>query len=47
MASQPRRAASSFLALRQIVGEVLSRIHHERLGPDVRGDISLYRGAPA
>ena len=38
-------AASSFLALRQIVGEVLSRIHQERLGPDVRGDISLYRGA--
>ncbi len=38
-------AAGSFLALRQIVGEVLSRIHHERLGPDVRGDISLYRGA--
>jgi RNA polymerase sigma-70 factor (ECF subfamily) len=38
-------AAGTFLALRQIVGEVLSRIHQERLGPDVRGDISLYRGA--
>jgi len=38
-------AASSFLWLRQIVGEVLLRIHQQRLGPDVRGDISLYRGA--
>jgi RNA polymerase sigma-70 factor (ECF subfamily) len=37
--------ASSFLWLRQIVGEVLLRIHEQRLGPDVRGDISLYRGA--
>ena len=46
LSGQPAAApASSFLALRQIVGEVLSRIHHERLGPDVRGDISLYRGA--
>jgi RNA polymerase sigma-70 factor, ECF subfamily len=37
--------ATSFLWLRQIVGEVLLRLHQERLGPDVRGDISLYRGA--
>jgi RNA polymerase sigma-70 factor, ECF subfamily len=35
----------SFLWLRQIVGEVLLRLHEQRLGPDVRGDISLYRGA--
>ncbi len=38
-------APGSFLRLRQIVGEVLLRIHQQRLGPDVRGDISLYRGA--
>ena len=38
-------AAEPFLWLRQIVGEVLLRIHQERLGPGVRGDISLYRGA--
>ncbi len=38
-------AAAAFLWLRQITGEVLARLHHERLGPDVRGDISLYRGA--
>ena len=44
-ASRPGRAAGSFLWLRQIVGEVLQRIHQQRLGPDVRGDISLYRGA--
>jgi RNA polymerase sigma-70 factor, ECF subfamily len=37
--------AGSFLWLRQIVGEVMQRIHQQRLGPDVRGDISLYRGA--
>jgi RNA polymerase sigma-70 factor (ECF subfamily) len=37
--------AGTFLSLRQVVGEVLQRIHQERLGPDVRGDISLYRGA--
>jgi RNA polymerase sigma-70 factor (ECF subfamily) len=37
--------AGSFLWLRQIVGEVMARIHEQRLGPDVRGDISLYRGA--
>ena len=37
--------ADAFLWLRQITGEVLARLHHERLGPDVRGDISLYRGA--
>jgi RNA polymerase sigma-70 factor, ECF subfamily len=36
---------ASFLGLRQIVGEVLLRLHQERLGPGVRGDISLYRGA--
>jgi RNA polymerase sigma-70 factor, ECF subfamily len=40
-----RTAPSSFLWLRQIVGEVLLRIHQQRLGADVRGDISLYRGA--
>ncbi len=37
-------AADAFLWLIQITGEVLARLHHERLGPDVRGDISLYRG---
>src|SRR5271166_3337990 len=37
--------ADPFLWLRQLTGEVLTRIHEERLGPDVRGDISLYRGA--
>jgi RNA polymerase sigma-70 factor, ECF subfamily len=41
----PGTAASSFLWLRQIVGEVLAKLHEQRLGPDVRGDISLYRGA--
>jgi len=34
-----------FLWLRRITGEVLAQLHQERLGPDVRGDISLYRGA--
>jgi RNA polymerase sigma-70 factor, ECF subfamily len=34
-----------FLWLRQVTGAVLSQLHHDRLGPDVRGDISLYRGA--
>jgi RNA polymerase sigma-70 factor (ECF subfamily) len=34
-----------FLWLRQITGEVLAQLHRERLGPDIRGDISLYRGA--
>jgi RNA polymerase sigma-70 factor, ECF subfamily len=34
-----------FLWLRQLTGQVLSQLHQERLGPDVRGDISLYRGA--
>jgi RNA polymerase sigma-70 factor (ECF subfamily) len=34
-----------FLWLRQITGEILARIHRERLGGEVRGDISLYRGA--
>jgi RNA polymerase sigma-70 factor, ECF subfamily len=38
-------AAPSFLWLRRIVGEVLLRIHEQQLGPDVRADISLYRGA--
>jgi RNA polymerase sigma-70 factor, ECF subfamily len=37
--------AGSFLWLRQVVGEVLQTLHQQRLGPDVRGDISLYRGA--
>jgi RNA polymerase sigma-70 factor (ECF subfamily) len=41
----PGTVAGTFLSLRQVVGEVLQRIHQERLGPDVRGDISLYRGA--
>lgn len=36
---------SPFLWLRQITGEVLARLHRERLGPGVRGDISLHRGA--
>lgn len=44
--SEPAEPASgSFLWLRQIVGEVLAKLHQQRLGPDVRGDISLYRGA--
>jgi RNA polymerase sigma-70 factor (ECF subfamily) len=34
-----------FFWLRQITGQVLTQLHQERLGPDVRGDISLYRGA--
>jgi len=34
-----------FLWLRQLTGQVLAQVHQERLGPDVRGDISLYRGA--
>jgi RNA polymerase sigma-70 factor (ECF subfamily) len=38
-------AASPFLWFRRITGEVLAKLHQERLGPDVRGDISLYRGA--
>jgi RNA polymerase sigma-70 factor, ECF subfamily len=37
--------ADPFLWLRQVTGQVLSQLHRERLGPDVRGDISLYRGA--
>jgi RNA polymerase sigma-70 factor, ECF subfamily len=37
--------ANPFLWLRQLTGEALTRLHEERLGPDVRGDISLYRGA--
>jgi RNA polymerase sigma-70 factor (ECF subfamily) len=41
----PGAADNPFLRLRQVVGEVLTRLHQERLGPDVRGDISLYRGA--
>jgi RNA polymerase sigma-70 factor, ECF subfamily len=35
----------TFLWLRRLVGEVLQHLHQERLGPDTRGDISLYRGA--
>jgi RNA polymerase sigma-70 factor, ECF subfamily len=38
-------ATNRFLWLRQITGDVMARLHQERLGPDVRGDISLYRGA--
>jgi RNA polymerase sigma-70 factor (ECF subfamily) len=34
-----------FLWLRQVTGQVLARLHQERLGSDARGDISLYRGA--
>ncbi len=37
--------ASSFLGVRQIVGEVLQKLHEQRLGAEARGDISLYRGA--
>ena len=37
--------ADAFLWLRQITGEVLARVHEERLGADARGDISLYRDA--
>jgi len=39
------KVASPFLWLRQVTGEVLCRLHGEYLGADVRGDISLYRGA--
>src|SRR5262249_16763805 len=35
-----------FLWLRRITGEVLEQLHEERLGPEARGEISLYRGAP-
>jgi RNA polymerase sigma-70 factor, ECF subfamily len=38
-------APDPFLWLRRITGDVLTRLHRERLGADVRGDISLYRGA--
>jgi RNA polymerase sigma-70 factor (ECF subfamily) len=38
-------AGGPFLWLRQITGEVLARLHRERLGPEARGDISLHRGA--
>jgi RNA polymerase sigma-70 factor, ECF subfamily len=38
-------AADPFLWLRQITGEVLMLLHRERLGQDIRGDISLYQGA--
>jgi RNA polymerase sigma-70 factor (ECF subfamily) len=34
-----------FLWLRQVTGQVLAQLHHDRLGPDFRGDVSLYRGA--
>ena len=44
--SQPESLTSNpFLWLRQITGEVMARLHQERLGPAARGDISLYRGA--
>jgi RNA polymerase sigma-70 factor, ECF subfamily len=36
---------NAFLWLRQVTGQVLAQFHKERLGGDVRGDISLYRGA--
>ncbi|HEV3120350.1 MAG TPA: sigma factor-like helix-turn-helix DNA-binding protein [Isosphaeraceae bacterium] len=36
---------NAFLWLRQITGEVLAELHQERFGQDIRGDISLYRGA--
>jgi DNA-directed RNA polymerase specialized sigma24 family protein len=38
-------ADQTFLRLRQVVGQVLARLHEEHLGPDAAGDISLYRGA--
>jgi RNA polymerase sigma-70 factor (ECF subfamily) len=38
-------APSPFLRLRQITGEVLARLHRERLDADPRGEIALYRGA--
>jgi RNA polymerase sigma-70 factor, ECF subfamily len=38
-------SADPFLWLRQLTGQVLAQLHHERFGPDVRGDVSLYRGA--
>ena len=38
-------AAEPFLWLRQITGEVLRSLHHERFGQDLHGDISLYQGA--
>ena len=37
-------SADPFLWLRQVTGQVLLQLHEERLGPDVRGDVSLYRG---
>jgi RNA polymerase sigma-70 factor (ECF subfamily) len=40
-----KSATNPFLWFRQITGEVLARLHSERLGADVRGDISLYRGS--
>jgi RNA polymerase sigma-70 factor, ECF subfamily len=39
------KGADPFLWLRQITGEVLTQLHRERLGSEIRGDISLYRGA--
>jgi RNA polymerase sigma-70 factor (ECF subfamily) len=38
-------APDPFLWLRQITGEVLTSLHCERLGQNIRGDISLYQGA--
>lgn len=40
-----REGSDLFLWFRQLTGEALSRLHQERLGTDIRGDISLYRGA--
>jgi RNA polymerase sigma-70 factor (ECF subfamily) len=45
VAEAPGAADNPFLWLRQLVGEALARLHQERFGGDVRGDISLYRGA--
>jgi RNA polymerase sigma-70 factor (ECF subfamily) len=41
----PSGGADPFLWLRQLTGEVLAQVHRDRLGPDVRDDVSLYRGA--
>ena len=40
-----RGGSDLFLWFRQLTGEALSRLHQERLGTDIRGDVSLYRGA--
>jgi RNA polymerase sigma-70 factor (ECF subfamily) len=41
----PSGGADPFLWLRQLTGEVLAQVHRDRLGSDVRDDVSLYRGA--